>query len=772
MESQLGRAEAQAAAAQDALMRTRKEFEETKRKEIRLREKLREMLEKEQASAEGADGSRGMQGHHGHGPGHGDQVRGIEEEAKVLRAQNIALRAALEKAEIAAQTASMRGPSDEPRDGEFGDSLTPGRGREAGRPGTDLGTPSTPSRGSARRNSLKASGTNTYVSRGRGGSGIGTSTDSKGHVLGSAGGGGSQGDGPTDEYRQQMQARWENEKKMQKRVTTLEKRLQEKIEENTVLQQQLAKARSSAQSALATQDTMQRKVNASAKLTHEARRLTVEDLTSFEDANQRVFQLEEENTQLKRKIEVEFPNEINALRQQVSSLRSREVELSREVEESEERRKRAASVTAGSGGGGRSIRESEDRHRLEDRLKNDLERARRQRLELEATLLERDATAMENRFDLVSRDEELGRLRRRVKELEAAYRAAQSSMLSARSGGGTSRSADGPLSGRGTRQSYSTSDAIDRAMSMPISAGRLSKREQELEGVVEAMKRVVDKLQGENDRLKRGGVGEDDRKLADAERRANVEKKRAEKLDAEVKSLQAKANAGDENSQKMVQKTQQIAALRRQLKTRDDEVAMMKEQLESLVAERNKLQKRTSDLESRTKQAEVAAQLANVQATRDTVGGVGLASRPTVPSDRRTAREAAEAAAELTSLREQVGDLKKRTTEVAVQNEALKAQLAEARRAAKSSSKSSSKPASSSSSGVGGGGLSKDVGSSLETSELERRLEQVTDENARLRRELSAFDLDFFEEIENLKYAHAEATRKLRMYEAGVPPRR
>ena len=27
-------------------------------------------------------------------------------------------------------------------------------------------------------------------------------------------------------------------------------------------------------------------------------------------------------------------------------------------------------------------------------------------------------------------------------------------------------------------------------------------------------------------------------------------------------------------------------------------------------------------------------------------------------------------------------------------------------------------------------------------------------------------DMDFFEEIENLKYAHAEATKKLRAYEA------
>jgi hypothetical protein len=38
-------------------------------------------------------------------------------------------------------------------------------------------------------------------------------------------------------------------------------------------------------------------------------------------------------------------------------------------------------------------------------------------------------------------------------------------------------------------------------------------------------------------------------------------------------------------------------------------------------------------------------------------------------------------------------------------------------------------------------------------------------ENAKLREELAAFDLDFFEEIEDLKYKYAETTRRLRQYE-------
>jgi chromosome segregation ATPase len=45
LETQVGRAEAQAAAAQDALQRNRKELEESKKKEMRLRDKLKDLLE-------------------------------------------------------------------------------------------------------------------------------------------------------------------------------------------------------------------------------------------------------------------------------------------------------------------------------------------------------------------------------------------------------------------------------------------------------------------------------------------------------------------------------------------------------------------------------------------------------------------------------------------------------------------------------------------------------------------------------------------------------
>ena len=53
----------------------------------------------------------------------------------------------------------------------------------------------------------------------------------------------------------------------------------------------------------------------------------------------------------------------------------------------------------------------------------------------------------------------------------------------------------------------------------------------------------------------------------------------------------------------------------------------------------------------------------------------------------------------------------------------------------------------------------------MEMELLQKENELLREENEKLKQELSAFDLDFFEEIENLKFAHAEAIRKLKIYE-------
>lgn len=137
--------------------------------------------------------------------------------------------------------------------------------------------------------------------------------------------------------------------------------------------------------------------------------------------------------------------QIAALSHQISSQRARILELEGEIADSEMRRKRAAAGSGGTSmflfilflqssckdkcpyqwilrwlisfvfihlifpvffssfislGGGRSLRDDEEAFLREERLKDDLDLSRRQKLELEAALLDRDARAIESKFDL------------------------------------------------------------------------------------------------------------------------------------------------------------------------------------------------------------------------------------------------------------------------------------------------------------------------------------------------------------------------------------
>ena len=48
---------------------------------------------------------------------------------------------------------------------------------------------------------------------------------------------------------------------------------------------------------------------------------------------------------------------------------------------------------------------------------------------------------------------------------------------------------------------------------------------------------------------------------------------------------------------------------------------------------------------------------------------------------------------------------------------------------------------------------------------LQEQVLTLQNENGRLTKELSAFDLDFFEEIEDLKFKYSSAVSRLRRYE-------
>ena len=455
LESLVGRAEAQAAAAQESLARARKELEETRKREVRLRDKLKEFLDTENGGGKLRDLKETTA-----------RLEQLERECEVLRAQNLALR----KAAVTGDMKAVAGSSSMFSSGPAG----------------GIENASTQNAQTATGPSGHAAGRYGPTSTGTGGRSMGGGT---GNVLGG-------GDGPSgdDGVRSHLHGKWEADKKMQGRLTTLEKRLKEKMEEMEDMSAQLKKAREIAQNSLTAKEELTKKMQAMAK-THaassssamdghkDAKKTSLEDVVGLEAVQARVFVLEDENQVMRRRVEVDLPNENANLRHQLSVSRGREDELAAELEELQARVKQAEGSFNGPKA---SLRESEDRFMRDERLRDDLERSRKQRLDLEAALLDRDSRAMEIKFDLEAKTQDVERLRRRCKELESAYRAVSSSTGVSGMRGGTLGS---PSRAGGGRMAWAEDD--DKS-------GSRFKREKDLEGVVEAMKKVVDKLTAEN----------------------------------------------------------------------------------------------------------------------------------------------------------------------------------------------------------------------------------------------------------------------------------
>jgi len=653
-EAQIGASEAAAATAQSALNKVRKDLEDSRRKEGRLRDKLKELLETEG----GADKVKDIKAAQ-------ERADAMEKEIEVLRAQNLALRRAAE--DMPAQVGSKR---------------SVGAISQEGKPSDDHGGLSTAAYNSA--------------------TGAQQNKSSFGGTSNTLGGDGS---APQDELRAQLHTKWESEKKLQKRLTVIEKRLQEKMEECEDLTSQLKRAREATSAAITAKDQLAKNQKANtvqdasklgSKASHVHGHAGDHDAVAMESANAKIYGLEENVASLKRKAEVEQVNEISKLRHQVSVMTVRMGELEAEAEESEMRRKKQAS------GGGKTLRDSEDRFLREERLKDDLDIARRQRLELEAAMLDRDARAIEARFDLEAREHDTDRMRKRISELEMAYRA-----VAAQTGQSTHPSLAGAKDKGGSK------------------GGDTARREADLEGTIEAMKRVVDKLKAENDRLRKGGTGED-RKTADSEKKIKDEKKRADAAEQEVAGLKAKLKGAEESSQKLVQRQQQLATLRKQLKQREDEITSMKESTGGHLEEVDNLKRKLKIYEERISTLESTASQASARGN-----SAGQASE---------------------RMEKEVMELRKRTREQERDLENLRSDLMEAQR---------------SSAAAGGAGQTyparpggkDDLATGAE-------LKRLRTENEKLRQELAAFDMDFFEEIEQLKYSHAEAVKKLRVYEA------
>jgi len=645
-EAQLSVAESQAQSAQESLARVRKELEESNRKNQQLRDKIKDLLdrEKDQQKSSGNPDSK-------------VQFEQLEKEIELLRAQNFALRKASENRVLNDTSVSAHDTEHNRSHDDSRSKIT--LNKSAAGVSSMLPTSTT------------ATNTSAHVDAFSG----------KGHVVGES-------NVDRDDLKSQLHAKWETEKKLQKRVTILEKRLQEKIEETEDLQLQLRKARDTAQNAVTLKEEEKKKTAIIMKQTQDTKKLTAGDIDQLNAANTKIFSLEELVGNLRRKSDVEQAGEIASLRHQVAAAKAREEQYRTDLEESEGLRKKQA-------GGGRTLRDSEDRFMREERLKDELSKSRQNRYELEAAILDRDARTMEIKFDLEAKDQEIERLKRRNKELETAYKS-MTSMAEHNAG---------------------MSNMPKSAWTEGSGGGGNKDREKDLEGVVDAMKRVVDKLKAENDRLRKG-TGTDDKKASEFEKKAAMEKKKADKLEDDMKLLMSKLKVHEDNAQKNLGKQSEVTTIKKKLKAKEDELANLRIQAEEVEVEKDNLYKKLQQTEQRISQLEMSLQNASVQKGKNTANAA---------TDQR-----------------EVDALKKKMSEQALLVENLKREIVEAKSIARQ--QASEAP----------GGVSN-----INAAEMR----QLKEENEKLRDELSAFDMNFFEEIENLKFAHAEAIRKLKVYE-------
>ncbi|CAN0361107.1 unnamed protein product [Ectocarpus fasciculatus] len=292
---------------------------------------------------------------------------------------------------------------------------------------------------------------------------------------------------------------------------------------------------------------------------------------------------------------------------------------------------------------------------------------------------------------------------------------------------------------------------------------------------------------------------------AEAERSAREAKKKAAALREEVDRLTARAKDADSAVQKLAQKQDLVNQLRRTLKVRDAAIKTFQERAEDLAETKTLL---SAELE--------AANQRLVASDRDSRSSGR--SRPPPPSAADTARELEDAKREAATLRQQVqhqsevvdrlrGDMNRDREETAAaagpgsealeaaraaaesaQDEAdeLRDRLAETERELQRMERRCASAMSAASrggdgaadsvdggrkellrmSGTGGLGSRGDgEGRLTQDGRLKNENDRLREENERLSEELGAFDHEFFEEIEDLKYKYSEAVRKLRQYE-------
>jgi hypothetical protein len=255
-------------------------LEESKRREVRLRTKIKELGDNPAAGGDEANPAILQEG-----------IGRLQRELEITKSENASLRSSLSLPLTFSHSVSISNAHLTPHRKAFGH---PTAARSI------LNAPSGASAGEDDEEESKA------AAAGGGGAGRVLGGASTPIVV----------PGTMEEMRQQLHSKWEAEKKLQKRIGILEKRLQEKVQEVDDAQAQLRRQKELTTQSQTTAQREKERAERLVKLSnpkHQQQQGGGESVLAMhgqEELQSRIFELEEENDAYKKKVIVQFPNEV------------------------------------------------------------------------------------------------------------------------------------------------------------------------------------------------------------------------------------------------------------------------------------------------------------------------------------------------------------------------------------------------------------------------------------------------------------------------------
>eukprot|EP00003_Mantamonas_plastica_P025489 TRINITY_DN5006_c0_g1_i1.p1 TRINITY_DN5006_c0_g1~~TRINITY_DN5006_c0_g1_i1.p1 ORF type:complete len:687 (-),score=358.32 TRINITY_DN5006_c0_g1_i1:51-2009(-) len=495
---------------------------------------------------------------------------------------------------------------------------------------------------------------------------------------------------------------WEHEKKMQRKIDGLRKKLGERTEELEATKKLLGQCRDTIKRIETDKERLaaQVKEHQASGGTKKSIAKAIQSMEKVNELKDEILKLERDNMELRREVEVVAVNEKRTLEQENRRLQEQLAESKNIIAELE-------SLDA------YNRNPDEEREKRMTELKELNVQKNDTIKQLEGQLMLAESAALELRFDKEKSDMLLSKMEEKVSELET-FRSVVSE----------------------TFELQNISEAqVKKRMAK-------AKGQKELEKVVDALKRVIEKLQTENEALRKSAHS--NVKYMELVKENKSLKASYGQMEEQMEALQEKGHKYDDLERRMRTLSEQSATLRRQVKQQQDSIAKYKKHIKDLVEEQERL---VNALEESKMEVKIAEEGGKAEFVR---------TRALLESElERLQGEVKVLQHEVDHRTVQLGEVKK---EVAKRGRKLDARET---RITELEEKVAQFEASTMDSNVGS--LQRQLAEIMPVVEaLQKRKEELTRENKELKEELGAFDEQFFGEIEDLRFQHAEAMKKLK----------